>query len=837
MSAGPYGLAAFEYLEAGWSPIPLPPNKKHPVPEGFTGGAGKAVDAAQATRWVNSSTGSFQARSNIALRLPRTVLGIDADMYEGKRGRETLRECEERWGPLPATWVSTSRDDGSGIRLFRIPEGLSWPDRLRGDDGSATSGVELVRWDHRYCVVMPSMNPDSGKRYGWVKPDGSVTDEEFPAPDDLPELPEAWVQGLTGGQSYSERARADLTDGEAKEWLESRPGAREAQCEVMRRTSEKYVAALNKARVDGGAHDEGRNGVWAVAREAKSGHKGVLKALKSLRLAFFAAVEGRRETAAAESEWRRFVVEGVRKVCADDRPERTDDDCSMIATAGVAIEAGGVAGEVEDDKEARSFWGPARPSKDQLLTGDLTETDNAQRFIKACGGALRYSPDEGRAGVWYTYNGESWRAGLEVRRWAQTFAKDCREVAKEVWNEAGSPAKETDPNGWAVRVRKWHRATDKSAGMNNFMHEAAPYVSVSAGEFDQRRNLLVCSNGTLEFTERSVQLRANRPSDMSRMSTHTRFDESAESAEWDAFLKQVQPDEEVRDFLQKAVGTSLDGSLQLKLMLILKGVPDSGKTTFLKIIAAALGDYGGPYNMQLFREKRDEAARPDLIAATRRRFIFASESSTSQHLHADQLKRIVGDDVLTARLMRGNEYFDLNPAFTPWLATNDYPTVEGADKATWRRLISVPFDVAVPQNDQRPYAELMSDEAGRSAVLAWAVRGYRKWAADPGALTPDGWPSAVVESTAEMRGSLSHFDRFLGEKAVYDATSWCTSADAKNAYEEWAMSNLDLKEKLSPWKVCQAMKDRFGVFKPTDEDGRQVRAYRGVTFEESRLRR
>ena len=55
-------------------------------------------------------------------------------------------------GPLPATYITTSRNDGvSGIRMFRVEPGLRWPTGPGKD-------IEFVHKGHRYAIVRPSIH-------------------------------------------------------------------------------------------------------------------------------------------------------------------------------------------------------------------------------------------------------------------------------------------------------------------------------------------------------------------------------------------------------------------------------------------------------------------------------------------------------------------------------------------------------------------------------------------------------------------------------------------------------------------------------------------------------
>lgn len=186
---GPYGAAAAEYWDAGWRGVlPLPARRKKEPPDGYTGRTGAWPSRADIQAWTEDG----HADGNIALRMPDNVIGVDVDCYDGKPGATTLTRLVAECGPLPATWASTSRSDGSGIRFYRVPPGMSWP-------GVLGPGIEIIQHVHRYAVVSPSIHPE-GRLYSWVSPDG-VRTTVIPQPDDLTQLPEPWVAGMTSPSS------------------------------------------------------------------------------------------------------------------------------------------------------------------------------------------------------------------------------------------------------------------------------------------------------------------------------------------------------------------------------------------------------------------------------------------------------------------------------------------------------------------------------------------------------------------------------------------------------------------------------------------------------------
>ena len=307
----PYGDAYDAYWRGGWRGVlPLPPHRKKNPPAGYTGEGGVDPSYADVHAWATGS----EANGNIALRMPRNVIGLDVDAYGDKIGALTLSLAEERWGALPPTWRSTSRDDGvSGIRFYRVPEGLAWP----GELGSAT---EIIQRHHRYAVVWPSIHPDTGATYRWIAPAGVVS-ASVPDLDDLPLLPEAWVQGLTGGELASTTARGNADDSEAATWLATRVDPSGSPCQRMQ-----HVVDRMRQDLAGSAHVAGRDATARASRLADEGHRGVVTALVAMREMFHAEAtradrtllgKARRSDREAAREWQDLLTSAVNLITAN----------------------------------------------------------------------------------------------------------------------------------------------------------------------------------------------------------------------------------------------------------------------------------------------------------------------------------------------------------------------------------------------------------------------------------------------------------------------------------------------------------------------------------------
>src|SRR5262249_51610384 len=104
-----------------------------------------------AVRLTHAGQAEDEPHGNLAIRLPADVIGIDVDACDGKTGAPTIAEAEKRWGELPYSPRSTSRngDYRSGIRLYRIPPGLELVDRIEFPE-LGIGDIEIIQHHHGY---------------------------------------------------------------------------------------------------------------------------------------------------------------------------------------------------------------------------------------------------------------------------------------------------------------------------------------------------------------------------------------------------------------------------------------------------------------------------------------------------------------------------------------------------------------------------------------------------------------------------------------------------------------------------------------------------------------
>lgn len=296
----PYAEAYSAYWDAGWRGVlPLPYKAKKTPPSGYTGRAAAQPSFPDLAAWAETGP------QNICLHLPRGFVGIDVDAYGDKPGAQTLAGLVKECGPLPATWLSTSRGDGiSGIRVFRVPDHTEFITML--------PGIEIIQASHRYVVCWPSVHPDTGDTYEWINE--QTGEAGLPEANTLPELPTPWLEKLRRSGDVS--VKTDVSGDDIKAFMEGLPEGDPCQ---------HITGGAGLALREGSRHDTYLHAVRAVLARGRSGCPGALATYRRLETAFLAEVtqpgDGQRTKTEARAEWVRNLLGGI-ALAVTEHPEQ-----------------------------------------------------------------------------------------------------------------------------------------------------------------------------------------------------------------------------------------------------------------------------------------------------------------------------------------------------------------------------------------------------------------------------------------------------------------------------------------------------------------------------------
>lgn len=784
------------YRKAGYTgTIPVPYGKKHPPPKGYTGIAASYPDDEQLAKW------NLHGRGNIALRLAEVqyvpknspyeatvyeLIGIDVDDYRDKNGAEQLRKLLESLGPLPATVSSSSRWESgtdSCIYLFFVPAGYRYL-------GKAAKCIDVIQKGHRYMMVWPSINPDAERaRYRWRSPNGAYYEERrqaganavpvaIPPLSDIAVLPEAWLDFLSCNRMIAtDEPISELSSDELLSWAQAL--FNDSSDEMCRMMAQAVTTKIAEIEDSSDSHPIMTAAHWQILRLGAEGHSGWVTALRKFNNAWAKATAKKRNSGDFETlagEIQRSVVGTLSKIQPLLEDYVPDDTCAATVTAlndSVENWQPIIENQVTEIPDAEiDDLGPIigkmyRTNEKSPGEYDQNDHGNAKHFIELYGDDIKFVDSRRN---WTLWDGERWHRDTDEKLASRAYSvvekrqkaysnslprEDAAAIKRaEVWRKWGLRS------GNAMQIRN-------ALGLSKTLYYEDRPIALSGKEFDVRPDLLGCENGILELSSEPI-LRPARKHDYVTYNTHVPYipwdTHAAHEAGmlegftlWQDYLNTFLPDLKLRQFIQKALGHLIIGENPEKLIIFVYGPHDTGKSTMLSGISSALGDYYGTIDTNLFKN-RD--LNPNLIRAVPLRVTGMSEIEGG-NLDANMIKRLTGNDKVTAEAKFSNEIFEGRPQFTTVIACNHEPKISNADEALQERILVLPFEYQI-SNDKRRYDRQVDIERNSGvAVLSWLVEGWKLYCRE--GLARKDWPLDVKRLCGSVTGHLNASQAFIAE--------------------------------------------------------------------------
>lgn len=398
----------------------------------------------------------------------------------------------------------------------------------------------------------------------------------------------------------------------------------------------------------------------------------------------------------------------------------------------------------------------------------LTEMGNAKRLIQRHGQDFRYVASWK---TWMLWNGKYWNRDQtgEIYRRAIETVQSIRVEAQGLTDTAQCKAQEA----WGKKSESLHNIQ----AMVRLAQRDAKVVATPE-QFDRDPMSLNVLNGTINL--RTGDLRAHCQSDLHSKLVQVDYDPEAKAPRFIAFLKEIfNNDRQLINYLQRAVGYSITGNVGEQVLFFLYGRGANGKTTLLNLLLDLLGPYAVTAASHLVVRRKGDSHPTGLSDLEGKRLAVCTEVAEGSRMDEVLMKRLAGGDRLTARRMR-QDYHEFRPSHKLWFGANHQPIVMGTDHAIWRRIHLVPCTVTIPDEHQdRSLAKQLQNEL--PGVLAWAVRGCRKW--QQKGLMP---PAVVRNATKSYRDSMDVFGEWLHDHCIPKSDARTPTIDLFDDYHDWA---------------------------------------------------
>lgn len=367
-------------------------------------------------------------------------------------------------------------------------------------------------------------------------------------------------------------------------------------------------------------------------------------------------------------------------------------------------------------------------------------------FFKAI---ARYDMDRG---LWYVYDGKVWRPDRD----ALAVAELAKLLADKLYTYALQIKDEDARKRYIDRVKKLQQRRNR----RTMVEDAKSVYPVQHSVFDRNNYLFNCKNGTLDM--KTLEFRPHDPSDFLTMMSGVTYNPEAACPRWKQFISEVMcNDADLASYLQRALGYALTGDTSLECMFILYGATSrNGKGTTMETFLKIMGDYGKTSNPELLATKfglssgsggpTEEVAR--LAGA---RFVNISEPEKKITFNAALVKRLTGNDTITARFLHENS-FEFTTTFKIFINTNYLPNVADMAMFDSGRLNIIPFKRHFSESEQdKGLKAFFAEDENLSAIFNWCLEGYREFRRHR--LDK---PDAVKIATEEYRKDSDKFAQF-----------------------------------------------------------------------------
>jgi putative DNA primase/helicase len=399
-----------------------------------------------------------------------------------------------------------------------------------------------------------------------------------------------------------------------------------------------------------------------------------------------------------------------------------------------------------------------------------TDSDNAERFARRFGGKAMHTPGRG----WLVYDGSRWRPDE---------LSQVVELAKETARRIAAEARHLDQDAARGVRSKFSEQSLGKGSLDRMLDLAKGLLAVEDSRLDADPWLFNVVNGTIDL--RTGQCEKHDSRDLLTKIAPVRANRRAKCPLFKNFLRRITGDDAaLRSFIQKGVGYSLTGVTTEQVFFFVYGKSgNNGKSTLVNLIREMLGDYGCHTPTEtLLTKQYDNNIPVDLARLAGSRMVTATEANVNRHLDEAKIKAMTGGEPITARLMRQN-FFSFQPEFKLWFVANDRPRVRGTDHAFWRRVRVIQLNIKIPSSERDPDLAIKL-RAEFPGILAWAIRGCRKWQRDG-----LGQPAAVRTATEGWQQEMDHLKKFVAEELIIAPGLKVRSSQMFDRYTKWCSSH------------------------------------------------
>jgi len=422
---------------------------------------------------------------------------------------------------------------------------------------------------------------------------------------------------------------------------------------------------------------------------------------------------------------------------------------------------------------------------------DLSDDTLALQFAAEFHSNAQYTPT---SRTWYVWDSTRWKrdetnaAHDHCRRMLRAIATRCFKAAykkgyidMEVPDETGrARARRRDAVKAAafkqVKPLKSKRTMDAVLQMSC----TDPRITTAPDKWDgeESKYLLNTPLGTLEL--KTGTLRPARQGD--RITKLARVGPgNMPTPTWDRFLLEATDGNlAMISYLQRVFGYCMTGDTSEQTLFFCHGPTGTGKSVLTNAISYVLGDYRYDTSEGTFSEKSMDRHTQDIARLVNARFVTAQETEANSKWNEARIKRLTGQDKITARLMRQND-FEYTPQMKIFIVGNHKPQLSSMDDAVKRRFNIIPLRTQ-PKHINKQLGWELEQEA--SGIMAWMLKGCLQWQ-EIGLQRPP----IVEEYTERYLYEEDSISQWVEDRCILSPIGWAQVGELYHDWRRWAAAN------------------------------------------------
>lgn len=352
--------------------------------------------------------------------------------------------------------------------------------------------------------------------------------------------------------------------------------------------------------------------------------------------------------------------------------------------------------------------------------GDIS---NGRRFAERFRGKLLYIV---AINAWYIWTGQRWAPceGGEEMAAAKAIAEECLSETLSALLENGTETAKRNFN----QAQAVHRTVRRVEAMQQTA-ASEPGMSISnPGLFDANPWVIGVKNGAVNL--RNAELLEPSPGMLVSRQAGAEYDRLAQCPMWTQTVHEVmRGDEEMVSFMQRLCGYALTGLVTEEKLFFFLGMGANGKSVFMNVIAAAVGEYAATVRAALLaRDPKGSGsdAEREKCRLPGARIALMNETGQGDVWDDQRTKELVSRERISARQLYG-ESFDFMPTHKLFIRGNHQPGAMDNTDGFWRRIVLIGFTRQFPESERIPDLDRQIIEKELPGVLAWMVEGCLDW--------------------------------------------------------------------------------------------------------------